>query len=89
MKFFNFFKKHALTLGFTLMGLLMITYLQAQRAKVVNMEVVKEDTSKPEIVFVSIQPKPKKGLEAKNLLLICYPNKVSIQPKPKKGLEEK
>ena len=36
---------------------------------------------------VSIQPKPKKGLEEENLVLENCEKIVSIQPKPKKGLE--
>ena len=36
--------------------------------------------------LVSIQPKPKKGLVAKNIRLSVDYTLVSIQPKPKKGL---
>ena len=40
-------------------------------------------------IFVSIQPKPKKGLKdlAEKIYLLLH--LVSIQPKPKKGLKEK
>ena len=37
--------------------------------------------------FVSIQPKPKKGLEVRAYTFKEASKGVSIQPKPKKGLE--
>ena len=41
-------------------------------------------------IGVSIQPKPKTGLEGEIFVkLMCFNPVVSIQPKPKTGLEDK